>query len=101
MVVSDTSPINYLVLIGQINVLSRLNGRVLIPQSVYGELGALPLASLIIDKALTLRLEVRVINTASLNGYNWLRGTARRLHARDPGSQVPRSALHLAGFLHC
>lgn len=41
MVVSDTSPINYLVLIGQINVLSTLYGRVLIPQSVYEELGAL------------------------------------------------------------
>ncbi len=41
MVVSDTSPINYLVLIGQINVLPTLYGRVLIPQSVYEELGAL------------------------------------------------------------
>ena len=41
MLVSDTSPINYLVLIGQINVLPTLYGRVLIPQSVYEELGAL------------------------------------------------------------
>lgn len=40
MVVSDTSPINYLVLIGQINVLPTLYSRVLIPQSVYEELGA-------------------------------------------------------------
>jgi predicted nucleic acid-binding protein len=40
MVVSDTSPINYLALIGQINVLPALYGRILIPQSVYEELGA-------------------------------------------------------------
>jgi predicted nucleic acid-binding protein len=40
MVVSDTSPLDYLVLIGQINVLPALYGRVLIPQSVYEELGA-------------------------------------------------------------
>ncbi|HST21601.1 MAG TPA: DUF3368 domain-containing protein [Blastocatellia bacterium] len=40
MVVSDTSPLNYLVLIEQINILSMLYGRVLIPQSVYEELNA-------------------------------------------------------------
>lgn len=41
MVVSDTSPLNYRILIGQINVLPALHGRILIPQSVYEELGAL------------------------------------------------------------
>lgn len=40
MVVSDTSPLNYLILIGQIKVLRALYGQVLIPQSVYEELGA-------------------------------------------------------------
>ena len=40
MVVSDTSPLNYLVLIEQIDILSMLYGRVLIPQSVYEELNA-------------------------------------------------------------
>jgi predicted nucleic acid-binding protein len=40
MVVSDTSPLNYLILIGQINILPTLYGRVIIPQSVYEELGA-------------------------------------------------------------
>src|SRR5438128_10278021 len=40
MVVSNTSPLNYLVLIDQINLLSALYGRVLIPQSVYEELRA-------------------------------------------------------------
>jgi predicted nucleic acid-binding protein len=40
MVVSDTSPLNYLVLIEHINILAILYGRVFIPQSVYEELNA-------------------------------------------------------------
>lgn len=40
MVVSNTSPLNYLVLIHQIDLLSALYGRVLIPQSVSEELKA-------------------------------------------------------------
>lgn len=38
MVVADTSPLNYLVLIGHINLLPQLYGRVLIPESVLEEL---------------------------------------------------------------
>ncbi len=38
IIVSDTSPINYLVLIGQINILEKLFGRVLIPQAVFNEM---------------------------------------------------------------
>jgi predicted nucleic acid-binding protein len=34
IVVADTSPINYLVLIGQIEILPHLYGRILIPSSV-------------------------------------------------------------------
>lgn len=41
MVVSDTSPLNYLVLIDQINLLPQLYGRVLIPESVLEELSAI------------------------------------------------------------
>jgi predicted nucleic acid-binding protein len=40
MIVSDTSSLNYLVWIEQINLLAKLYGRVLIPQSVYRELSA-------------------------------------------------------------
>jgi len=40
MVVSNTSPLNYLVLIDQIHLLFALYGRVLVPQSVYKELRA-------------------------------------------------------------
>jgi predicted nucleic acid-binding protein len=38
IVVGDTSPINYLVLIGHIEVLPRFYGRILIPPSVWNEL---------------------------------------------------------------
>ena len=40
MVVSDTSPLNYLILIEQINLLPQLYRRVLIPGSVLEELNA-------------------------------------------------------------
>jgi predicted nucleic acid-binding protein len=36
--VSDTSPICYLVLIGEIEILPKLFGRVLVPQAVLAEL---------------------------------------------------------------
>ena len=40
IVIADTTPLNYLVLIGQPNLLPRLYGRVLIPPTVYEELQA-------------------------------------------------------------
>ena len=38
IVIADTSPINYLILIGEIDVLPALYGQVLIPPSVREEL---------------------------------------------------------------
>lgn len=38
IVIADTSPINYLILIGEIEVLPALYGRVLIPPSVHEKL---------------------------------------------------------------
>jgi predicted nucleic acid-binding protein len=38
IVVSDTSPLNYLLLINQIDLLPRLYGQVIIPNAVYAEL---------------------------------------------------------------
>jgi predicted nucleic acid-binding protein len=38
IIVSNTSPINYLILIGHINLLSQLFGQIIIPQAVYSEL---------------------------------------------------------------
>ncbi len=40
MVVSDTSPLNYLILIEQINLLPQLYSRILVPGSVHEELNA-------------------------------------------------------------
>jgi len=40
VIISNTTPINYLVLIDQIDVLHHLYGRVLIPQAVCAELQA-------------------------------------------------------------
>jgi predicted nucleic acid-binding protein len=38
IIVSNTSPINYLILIGHINLLPELFGAIIIPQAVYSEL---------------------------------------------------------------
>jgi predicted nucleic acid-binding protein len=40
IVVSDTSPINYLLAIGQIEVLPKMFGMIIIPSSVMSELQA-------------------------------------------------------------
>ena len=47
MVVADTSPLNYLVLIDQINLLPQLYGRILIPESVLAELSAVETPQLV------------------------------------------------------
>jgi len=38
IIVSDTSPLNYLVLIGHIEILEKLFARVIIPQAVFDEM---------------------------------------------------------------
>ncbi|HEY6270454.1 MAG TPA: hypothetical protein VIX19_00495 [Terriglobales bacterium] len=38
IVIADTSPLNYLVLIGEVEILQRLYGRVIIPDAVWREL---------------------------------------------------------------
>ena len=40
VVVADTSPLNYLALIGEIEILRRLYGRIVIPKEVFAELAA-------------------------------------------------------------
>ncbi len=40
IVISDTTPLNYLVLIGQQGLLARLFGHVIIPRAVWTELQA-------------------------------------------------------------
>ena len=38
VVIADTSPLNYLVLIGEVGILSRLYGNVVVPPEVLAEL---------------------------------------------------------------
>ena len=40
IIVSDTTPLNYLILIGRENILHQLFGKVIIPQAVFNELSA-------------------------------------------------------------
>ncbi|NOT49461.1 MAG: DUF3368 domain-containing protein [Acidobacteria bacterium] len=41
IVIADTSPLNYLILIGEIEILPKLFGKVLVPKAVWKELSAL------------------------------------------------------------
>ena len=63
VVVADTSPLNYLVLIGQSEILYRLYGKVLIPPEVLNELSdsGAPLAVLEWIQARPEWLEVRAV----------------------------------------
>ena len=47
IVIADTSPINYLILIGEIEILPKLYGRILVPPSVCGELKSLDAPKLV------------------------------------------------------
>ncbi len=64
IVVSDTSPLNYLVLIEQEDVLRKLFGRVVIPQTVFDELRATGASAKVSDWASSLPawIEVRKTN---------------------------------------
>jgi len=64
IVVSDTSPLNYLVLIGQEELLPKLFGRVIIPQIVFNELTGVsaPAQILVWAEKLPLWLEIQPTN---------------------------------------
>lgn len=61
IIVSNTSPINYLILIGQINILPELFPQIIIPQAVYTELSntaaPLPVQTWIADPPDWLRIK--------------------------------------------
>jgi predicted nucleic acid-binding protein len=48
IVVADTSPINYLILIGEIDILPKMYGSVVVPQTVREELVRLSAPQLLI-----------------------------------------------------
>ena len=85
MIVADTSPLNYLVLINQIDLLPQLYGRFLIPESVYAELSATETPQLVRTWTLNLPEWIEV-STAVRHDDESL----RRLH---PGE---RDAISLA-----
>ena len=73
IVVADTSPLNYLILIGQDNLLQKLFGRVIIPQAVFDELKA---------------------EGADLRVNNWINNLPTWVEVR-PTSLVPHETLHI------
>ena len=67
IVVSNTSPINYLILIGHIALLSKLFQRIIIPQAVYNELSDAAAPLLVQNWIDTLPdwLKIQPVNQAS------------------------------------
>lgn len=69
IVVSDTSPLNYLLAIGQVDVLPKLFGTIVVPSSVFAELSAAgaPAKNLEWIAALPVAFEVRRASHIDLN----------------------------------
>jgi predicted nucleic acid-binding protein len=63
IVVADTSPLNYLVLIEEADLLPKLFGRVVIPQAVFNELHATGASEIVRDWAQNLPVWVEVRQT--------------------------------------
>ena len=63
IVVADTSPLNYLVLIGEADLLPKLFGRVVIPQAVFNELHTTGASETVRDWAQNLPVWVEVRQT--------------------------------------
>ncbi len=89
MVVADTSPLNYLVLIEHINLLPELYGRVLIPESVLQELSAIEAPQCVRNWATNLPEWIEVFPAAPLPDAG-----LTRLHAGE------RDAISLALTVH-
>ena len=85
MIVADTSPLNYLVLIHQINLLPQLYSRVLIPESVLDELSAVETPQLVRNWATNLPEWIEVLPATPIDDES-----LTRLHAGE------RDAISLA-----
>jgi predicted nucleic acid-binding protein len=89
IVVADTSPINYLVLIDQIEILERLYGRILIPHAVHEELLSLKAPS--------------PVRAWAKNPPGWLELLSPSANLNPPVSRLDRGeteAIALAEELH-
>jgi predicted nucleic acid-binding protein len=89
MVVADTSPLNYLVLIHHINLLPELYSRVLIPKSVLDELSAIETPQLVRNWATNLPEWIEVLPATPSEDEG-----LTRLHAGE------RDAISLALTVH-
>lgn len=89
MIVADTSPLNYLVLIHQINLLRDLYGQVLIPESVLEELSAIETPQLVRNWATNLPEWIEVLPVTPMDDES-----LTRLHAGE------RDAISLALTAH-
>ena len=89
MVVADTSPLNYLVLIEQIDLLPQLYGRVLIPEAVLDELSAMETPRLVRVWATNLPEWIEVSPATPIHDAG-----LTRLHAGE------RDAISLALTVH-
>lgn len=89
MVVADTSPLNYLVLINQIDLLPQLYGRVRVPESVLDELSAPETPQLVRNWATNLPEWIEVSPATLIDD-----GGLNRLHAGE------RDAICLALNVH-
>ncbi|MBW4462307.1 MAG: DUF3368 domain-containing protein [Nodosilinea sp. WJT8-NPBG4] len=79
IVVADTSPINYLLLIGQIDLLPRLFGQIIIPNAVRDEMLDLD-APPILQQWIAKPLPWLIVQTVTV--------TDETLNALDPGEQA-------------
>jgi len=89
MIVADTSPLNYLVLIEQIDLLPQLYGRVLIPGAVLDELSAMETPPLVRVWATNLPEWIEVSPATPIHD-----AVLTRLHAGE------RDAISLALTVH-
>ena len=89
MVVADTSPLNYLVLINQINLLPQLYGRVSVPESVLDELSAPETPHVVRNWVTNLPEWIEVLPVTHIDD-----GALTRLHAGE------RDAIWLALNVH-
>jgi predicted nucleic acid-binding protein len=92
--VSDTSPLNYLVLIDQINLLPQLYGRVLIPESVLDELSAIGTPQLVRNWATNLPDWIEVSPATPTDD-----GGLTRLHAGERDAILLASSVHADAVL--
>ncbi len=90
IVISDTSPINYLILIECVNVLPELYGRVMIPEGVFEELqrqstpevvrewiAAIPSWLEVHQAHVPVAPELEVLESASVRRSVWRRNSAQ------------------------